>query len=76
MCGRYEYRSGEGRAMSKNYDVFFSLRPKHLQRYADESAFRLSTFEMKEGERFDLSLAGLEGSLTYAELIGSPEWCV
>ena len=54
--------------------TYHRVSPKHLHRYADESAFRLSTFELEEGERFDLSLAGCEGSLTYVELIGSPEW--
>ena len=54
--------------------TYHSVSPKHLQRYADESSFRLSTFEMKEGERFDLCIAGCEGSLSYEELIGSPEW--
>ena len=53
--------------------TFHHGSPKHLQRYADESVFRL-TFEMKEGERFDLCIAGCEGSLTYDELTGSPEW--
>ena len=50
------------------------MSAKHLHRYADESAFRLSTFELGEGERFDLCISGCEGSLTYDELIGSPEW--
>jgi len=43
---------------------------KHLQRYADESAFKLSTFELGEGERFDLSLSGCEGRLSHKELVG------
>ena len=54
--------------------TYHSVSPKHLHRYADESAFRLSTFELEEGERFDVSLAGCEGRLTYDELIHSPEW--
>ena len=54
--------------------TYHSVSPKHLHRYADESAFRLSTFELQEGERFDLCISGCEGSLTYDELIGSPEW--
>ena len=54
--------------------TYHHVSPKHLQRYADESAFRLSTFKLGEGERFDLSLAGLEGRLTYDKLVTSPEW--
>ena len=54
--------------------TYHHVSPKHLQRYADESAFRLSTIEMQEGERFDLSIAGCEGRLTYDELVHSPEW--
>ena len=47
---------------------------KHLQRYADESAFKLSTFTLGEGERFDLAFTRCEGRLTYQQLIQSPEW--
>ena len=54
--------------------TYHSVSPKHLQRYADESAFRLSTFKMKEGERFDLSISQCEGRLTYDDLVHSPEW--
>ena len=54
--------------------TYHSVSPKHLQRYADESAFRLSTFEMEEGERFDLSISQCEGRLTYEQLVHSPEW--
>lgn len=39
---------------------------KHLGRYAHESAFRLNTREMKQGQRFDATLAGCEGTLTHS----------
>lgn len=55
--------------------TYHQVSKKHLQRYADESSFRLSTFELEAGERFDLALEGLEGSLPYADLVSAPEWC-
>lgn len=56
--------------------TYHSVSTKHLHRYADESAFRLSTFEMEEGERFDLTIAGCEGKLTYEQLTRAPEWII
>lgn len=52
--------------------TYHQVSRKHLSRYADESAFRLNTREMKEGERFDRTVAGCEGRLTYAELVCRP----
>lgn len=49
--------------------TYHHVSPKHLQRYADESAFRLSTHKMAEGERFNLTMTGLEGNLTYENLV-------
>ncbi len=43
---------------------------KHLGRYANESAFRLNTRDMGQGERFDRTLAGCDRELTYEGLTG------
>lgn len=51
------------------YGTFHCVSPKHLQRYADETTFRLNTRDMAEGERFDLALSQCEGRLTYEDLV-------
>jgi hypothetical protein len=48
--------------------TYHHISRKHMQRYANESAFRLNTREMNEGERFNITLANCEGSLKCAEL--------
>ena len=52
--------------------TYHHVSRKHLHRYADEAAFRLNTRETSEGARFDKTLAGCEGRLTYDELTEAP----
>ncbi len=48
--------------------VYHQVSRKHLQRYANATAFRLNTRKMNEGQRFDLTVRKCEGRLTYRAL--------
>lgn len=51
--------------------IYHVLSRKHLQRYADEFAFRYNTRDMSEGARFDFAMSLKAGPLKYKELIGN-----
>ena len=42
---------------------------KHLQAYVNEYAYRANTKQIKDGERFELSLTRIEGKLPYKVLV-------
>jgi transposase-like protein len=50
--------------------TYHQVSRKHLNRYAQECAFRLNTRDAKGGQRFDRSLTNCEGRLTYSVLTG------
>lgn len=51
------------------YGIYHNVSPKHLQRYCDENAYRYNLRGMKDGERFELSLQGITGRLSYKKLV-------
>jgi len=51
------------------YGIYHQISYKHLQAYCNEFAYRYNSREMKDGDRFVLSLQGLEGRLTYKQLV-------
>jgi len=51
------------------YGVYHQASPKHLHRYCDEFAHRYNTREMKDNDRFKMSLKNSENQLSYKELI-------
>ncbi|MBL7702969.1 MAG: IS1595 family transposase [Ferruginibacter sp.] len=51
------------------YGIHHFVTAKHLQRYADESAYRYNLKDMKDGERFVFSLSHIEGRLPYKILV-------
>lgn len=50
--------------------IFHQVSPKHLQRYCDEFAARYNSRQIKDHERFDLTLQNSNGRLKYNQLIG------
>lgn len=50
--------------------IFHQVSPQHLQRYCDEFAARYNSRQLKDHERFELSIQNSEGRLKYNELIG------
>ncbi len=50
--------------------IFHQVSPQHLQRYCDEFAARYNTRQIKDHERFELSIQNSEGRLKYRTLIG------
>lgn len=50
--------------------IFHQVSAKHLQRYCDEFAARYNTRQIKDNERFQLSVQNSEGRLKYDQLIG------
>lgn len=51
------------------YGIYHQVSPKHLQRYTDEFSYRYNTREIKDQDRFDVSLSQVSGRLTYKNLI-------
>lgn len=51
--------------------IYHQVSPKHLQRYCDEFAYRYNTKQMSHKQRFENSLKGMEGRLTYKNLISN-----
>ncbi len=51
------------------YGCYHNVSPKHLQRYCNENSYRYNTRELKDGQRFEITLSNLEGRLTYKNLI-------
>lgn len=52
------------------YGIYHQVSPKHLQRYCDEFASRYNSRDIKDHERFTLSLQNSEGRLKYDQLTG------
>lgn len=50
------------------YGIYHQVSPKHLSRYCDEFAARYNSRDIKDGERFQLSVKNLQGRLTYNQL--------
>lgn len=50
--------------------IFHQVSPQHLQRYCDEFAARYNTRQIKDHQRFELSIQNSEGRLKYQQLIG------
>ncbi|HEX6848871.1 MAG TPA: IS1595 family transposase, partial [Chitinophagaceae bacterium] len=50
--------------------IFHQVSPWHLQRYCDEFAARYNTRQLRDDERFSLSLQNSDGRLKYNQLIG------
>lgn len=55
------------------FGIYHQCSHKHLSRYCDETAYRYNTREIKDGERFTLSLTNSQGRLKYATLIQKQE---
>ena len=51
------------------YGVYHSVTPKHLASYCNECAYRYNTRDLKDHERFTLSLRNVSGRLTHKALI-------
>ncbi|MEP7238113.1 MAG: IS1595 family transposase [Ferruginibacter sp.] len=48
--------------------VYHQLSPKHLSRYCVETQYRYNTRKIKDGDRFELTLQRVNGTLSYKEL--------
>lgn len=55
------------------FGIYHQVSHKHLSRYCDEIAYRYNTRDMKDGDRFVLSMANMQGRLKYSTLIQKPE---
>ncbi|MDP4284106.1 MAG: IS1595 family transposase [Bacteroidota bacterium] len=53
--------------------IYHQISPKHLFRYCRETEYRYNTRELKDGERFEISLTKIAGRLTYKDLIKKTE---
>jgi len=53
----------------KIYGIHHFVTAKHLQRYADETAYKYNLRDMNDGERFTFALSHIEGGLTYKQLV-------
>ena len=51
------------------YGTYHYMSFKHLQAYLNEFAHRSNTKQLKDGERFELSLQSIEGKLPYKTLV-------
>jgi len=53
------------------YGIYHAVSPKHLNKYCDEFAYRYNTRQMKDGERFNMSLIYADRRLTFKELVSN-----
>lgn len=51
------------------YGIYHQVSRKHLQRYCDEFGARYNTRELKDNQRFELSVQKSNGRLKYKQLI-------
>lgn len=51
------------------YGIYHNVSPKHLQSYCNEFSYRYNTRDLKDAERFTLSLRNVSGRLTHKALI-------
>jgi len=49
--------------------IYHYMSFKHLQAYCNEYAYRANTKQLKDGERFELTLSHIEGKLPYKQLV-------
>ena len=56
------------------YGIYHQVSRKHLQRYCDEFSYRFNSREIKDNDRFELTLCRLEGSLPYKTLTAKPKY--
>ncbi len=52
--------------------IYHQASPKHLARYCDETMYRYNLRHMTDADRFALSIANIEGRLTYKDLKNTP----
>lgn len=52
--------------------IYHQITAKHMQRYFDEFTFRHNSREMKDADRFVMSLSSMECRLKYKNLIATP----
>lgn len=45
--------------------TYHQVSTKHLQQYSTETTYRFKTREIKDTERFELSISNTQGKLTY-----------
>jgi len=50
------------------YGIYHQVNAKHLQRYCDEFAARYNSRQIKDNERFELSIQKSDGRLKYNDL--------
>lgn len=50
------------------YGIYHQISYKHLQRYCDEFSYRFNSRDIKDGQRFELTLTHIEGRLSYKQL--------
>jgi len=55
------------------FGIYHQCSHKHLGRYCDETAYRYNTREIKDCDRFNLTLANLNGRLKYTTLTKKDE---
>lgn len=51
------------------YGIYHSVSPKHLQSYCNEFSYRYNTRDLKDADRFTLSLRNVSGRLSHKALI-------
>jgi transposase-like protein len=51
------------------FGTYHQISPKHTHRYCNETSYRHNTRQIKDNERFVLTLKNTEGRLKYADLI-------
>jgi transposase-like protein len=51
------------------YGIYHQVSHKHLQAYCNEFSYRYNSRQLKDGDRFTLSLTHIEGRLTYKRLV-------
>jgi transposase-like protein len=52
--------------------IYHHVSPKHLHRYCDEFSARFNSRQIKDYERFEVSIQNSEGRLKYNDLIKNP----
>jgi transposase-like protein len=51
------------------YGIYHQVSVKHLQAYCNENAYRYNTRDLKDGNRFEVSLQHITGTLPYKQLV-------
>jgi len=51
------------------YGIYHQISAKHLQAYCNEFSYRYNSRHLIDADRFILSLQGIEGGLTYKQLV-------